>query len=176
MEILRFGPGHRRLGGPPGTQNVEGAVILADDRAVVSELAFGRYAMVVPHENPDNTALFVVISGAGWVQVGDERARINHGEAVVWPPGIPHGAYTDGTDMRAIVVELTGSSGMAIEGTAHAAVETGSDTDAGTDSDASAPAPAAAEAPAAAAAPADGSLAERQITRDEYNSAEGEPW
>ena len=108
MEILRFGPGYRRLGGPVGTQNVEGAVIMADDRAIVSELAFGRYAMVVPHENPDNTALFVVISGAGWVQVGDERARINHGEAVVWPPGIPHGAYTDGTEMRAIVVELTG--------------------------------------------------------------------
>ena len=71
---------------------------------MVSELAFGRYAMVVPHENPDNTALFIVISGAGWVQVGDERARINHGEAVVWPPAVPHGAYTDGTEMRAIVV------------------------------------------------------------------------
>ncbi len=165
MEILRFGPGHRRLGGPPGTQNVEGAVILADDRAVVSELAFGRYAMVVPHENPDNTALFVVISGAGWVQVGDERARINHGEAVVWPPAIPHGAYTDGTEMRAIVVELTGASGVAIEGTAHAAMETGSETDAG-----------AAVATGATAEPADGSLAERTVTRDEYDVSEGEPW
>ena len=104
MEILRFGPGHRRLGGPPGTQNVEGAVIMADDRAVVSELAFGRYAMVVPHENPDNTALFIVISGAGWVQVGDERARINHGEAVVWPPAHAarrvHRRHGDARDRR----------------------------------------------------------------------------
>ena len=116
MEILRFGPGHRRLGGPPGTQNVEGAVIMSDDRAIVSELALGRYAMVVPHENPDNTALFIVISGAGWVQVGEERARINHGEAVVWPAGELHGAYTDGTEMRAIVVELTGNPPELIEG------------------------------------------------------------
>src|SRR4051812_5069591 len=123
MEIRRFGPGHRRLGGPPGTQNVEGAVIVHDDRAIVSELAFGRFAMVVPHENAENSAIFIVISGAGWVQVGDERARINHGEAVLWPPGVPHGAYTDGTEMRAIIVELTAGTGNLIEGNARAASE-----------------------------------------------------
>src|SRR3954447_3396146 len=157
MDILRFGPGHRRLGGPPGTQNVEGTVIMSDDRAVVSELAFGRYAMVVPHENPENTALFVVISGAGWVQVGEERARINHGEAVVWPPAIAHGAYTDGTEMRAIVVELTGPGVMAIEGTAHEAIAEGIQDD-----PASQPIP----------APAQGGLAERKVHRDEYDSNE----
>jgi quercetin dioxygenase-like cupin family protein len=162
MDILRFGPGHRRLGGPPGTQNVEGAVIMSDDRAVVSELAFGRYAMVVPHENPDNTALFVVISGAGWVQVGEERARINHGEAVIWPPAIPHGAYTDGTEMRAIVIELTGASGNLIEGVAHAAIAEVTPDD-----------PAAPKPPTPRA---EGSLAERKVTRDDYDSSEGEPW
>ena len=167
MEILRFGPGHRRLGGPPGTQNVEGTVILSDDRAIVSELAFGRYAMVVPHENPDNTALFVVISGAGWVQVGDERARINHGEAVIWPPGLPHGAYTDGTEMRAIVVELTGSQPALIEGVARSVLGEGADSTQAND-----------EAPDATPTPraADGSLAERKVTRDEYDASEGEPW
>lgn len=164
MEIFRFGPGHRRLGGPPGTQNVEGAVIMSEERAIVSELAFGRYAMVVPHENPDNTALFIVISGAGWVQVGDERARINHGEAVVWPPAVPHGAYTDGTEMRAIVVELTGPSALAIEGTAHPAVAERANS-AEMESTKS-PSPTSAE----------GSLAERDIKRDEYDSSEGEPW
>lgn len=167
MEIFRFGPGHRRLGGPPGTQNVEGAVILSEERAIVSELAFGRYAMVVPHENPDNTALFIVISGAGWVQVGDERARINHGEAVVWPPAVPHGAYTDGTEMRAIVVELTGPATLAIEGTAHAAVAESTEEHDEAGSDEHAPAP---------AAPTEGALADREIKRDEYDSSEGEPW
>lgn len=157
MEILRFGPGHRRLGGPPGTQNVEGAVIMSDDRAVVSELAFGRYAMVVPHENPDNTALFVVISGAGWVQVGDERARINHGEAVVWPPAVPHGAYTDGTEMRAIVIELSPGAVPMIEGVAARPAELAPDEQRG-------------------ATATDGSLAERKVHRDEYDVSEGEPW
>lgn len=153
MEILRFGPGYRRLGGPPGTKNVEGQVIMHDDRAVVSELAFGRYAMITTHANPGNTALFIVISGAGWVQVGEERARVNHGEAVVWPPGELHGAYTDGTEMRAIIVELSGAQPHYIEGIAHAAVTEGSDVARG-----------------------EGSLAQRQVNRDEYDSSEGEPW
>lgn len=177
MEILRFGPGIRRLGGPPGTKNVEGAVIYGDDRAVVSELAFGRYAMVVPHENPENTAIFVVISGAGWVQVGEDRARINHGEAVVWPPRVAHGAYTDGTEMRAIVVELTGPGAPAIEGQAHAAISEGADSTAQAEPDGPPPAPAnGAEGSSGQGSRAEGSLAEREVKRDEYDSSEGEPW
>jgi quercetin dioxygenase-like cupin family protein len=162
LEILRFGPGHRRLGGPPGTQNVEGAVIMHDDRAVVSELAFGRYAMITPHENPTNTALFVVISGAGFVQVGDERARVNHGEAVVWPPGEMHGAYTDGTEMRAIVVELSPPGEPLL---IQAVAETARDAEATAD-----------EVENAKTARAQGALAERDVKRDEYDASEGEPW
>lgn len=153
MEIRRFGPGHRRADGPPGTQGVAGQVIHHDDRAVVTELAFGRYGMVTPHSNP-NTSLFVVISGGGFVQVGGERSRVNHGEAVVWPPDVPHGAYTDGAEMRAIVIELLGGgagSERLLEGTAEAV-------------------------PGGAATPAQGSLERRQPLRDEYDSSEGEPW
>lgn len=166
MEIRRFGPGHRRLGGPPGTQGVEGAVIYSDDHAHVSELAFQRYAMVVTHSNAHNTALFIVISGGGYVQVGDERSRINHGEAVVWPPEIPHGAYTDGSEMRAIVVELINpDAGRLLEGSA-AEVVPGAEG-AGETGRLPATRP---------ATRAEGSLAERQQLRDEYDSSEGEPW
>ena len=167
MEIRRFGPGHRRPGGPPGTQGVEGQVLMHDHRAVVSELAFGRYAMVSPHTNPTNSSLFIVISGAGFVQVGDERERVNHGEAVVWPAGVLHGAYTDGTEMRAIVVELTGDGAAPLlEAEAHGAALVEGDLD---ESEL-----AADQAPATT--PAQGSLAERQLLRDEYDSSEGEPW
>lgn len=160
MEIRRFGPGHRRPDGPPGTQGVSGQVILHDERAVVSELAFGRYAMVTPHANPDNTSLFIVISGGGYVQVGDERARVNHGEAVLWPPGILHGAYTDGTEMRAIVVELTGDGHpLVVESTASESAEAEESA-----------------LPDRQPTPAEGSLAERVTTREDYDSSEGEPW
>jgi quercetin dioxygenase-like cupin family protein len=165
MDIKRFGPGHRRADGPPGTQGVAGVVIYRDERALISELAFQRYAIVTPHANQSNTALFIVISGGGYVQVGDERARVNHGEAVVWPPGLVHGAYTDGTEMRALVVELI-SDGPATEISGMAASLELPD---------GAPASDAAAAPVAPTR-AQGELEERKVTREEYDSNEGEPW
>jgi quercetin dioxygenase-like cupin family protein len=107
MEVRRFGYGHRRPEGPAGSQGVQGAVIHADARGTVAELAFARRAIVEPHTNP-NTAWFVVIEGGGFVRVGDETARVFAGEAVLWPAGIPHGASTDGSEMRAIVIEFAG--------------------------------------------------------------------
>ena len=156
MEITRFGPGHRRPDGPPGTQGVAGKIIYRDDQAVISELAFQRYAIITPHSNQTNTALFIVISGGGFVQVGDERARVNHGEAVVWPPGVLHGAYTDGTEMRVIVVELMPA------GAPQTLIGSAADSSPG--------------AAPRAATRAEGALAERRLTRDEYDSSEGEPW
>jgi quercetin dioxygenase-like cupin family protein len=105
IEIRHFGAGHRLAGGPAGTRGVEGRVIHSDARGVVSELAFSRGARIVPHESP-NTAWFCVIEGGGFVAVGDERRRVAAGEAVHWPPDIVHGAWTERTEMRAIVVEF----------------------------------------------------------------------
>jgi len=163
MEIRRFGPGQRRPDGPPGTQGVAGKVIFHDPRVLVTEMAFQRYAIITPHSNETNKALFIVISGGGFVQVGDERSRVNHGEAVVWPPGSVHGAYTDGTEMRAIVVELLGDEGSVVA--AQAIIDAA--RAAGTDgSSVSRPAP----------TPAEGALADRKVTKAEYDSSEGEPW
>ncbi|MEO5964859.1 MAG: cupin domain-containing protein [Candidatus Limnocylindrales bacterium] len=72
---------------------------------VIAELAFERRARITPHTNPSWT-YFLVIEGGGWVGVGDERTRVQAGEAVVWPPDVLHAAWTDGAPMRAIVVEL----------------------------------------------------------------------
>lgn len=151
MEIRRFGPGHRRTEGPPGTTGLTGQVIHSDEGGVVTELAFSRRGVIVPHSNP-NQSLFVVISGGGFVQVGDERARVIHGEAVVWPPDVPHGAFTDGTEMRAIVVELFHPAvGDLLEGRAR-------------------------EIATRRAEVAKGALAQRDPTRDDYDPGEGEPW
>jgi quercetin dioxygenase-like cupin family protein len=157
VEIRRFGPGHRRPEGPPGTTGLTGQVIHADERGVVSELAFSRHGVIAPHSNPKLT-LFVVISGGGFVQVGDERLRVNHGEAVVWPADVPHGAYTDGSEMRAIVIELPEAADpRLLEGRA---VE----------------APAAAETPPQTPSRAEGRLADREPTMDEHDESHGEPW
>ncbi len=115
MEIRRFGVGNRRREGPPGTTGITGQVIHSDGRGVASELAFGRRAAIEPHSNP-NTTWFVVIEGGGWVRVGDERARVAAGEAVLWPAHVVHAAWTELSEMRAIVVEFAGSDDAHLRG------------------------------------------------------------
>jgi quercetin dioxygenase-like cupin family protein len=106
IEVRRFGVGYRRPDGPPGTRGIESQVIRSEPSGLISELAFARDARITPHSNP-NWTYFVVIEGGGWVGVGDERTRVQAGEAVVWPPDVLHAAWTDGAPMRAIVVEFT---------------------------------------------------------------------
>jgi quercetin dioxygenase-like cupin family protein len=119
MEIRRFGIGHRRPEGPPGTRGVESTPLHGDERGVVTELAFRPGAAIAPHTN-SNLAYLLIIEGGGFVQVGDERTRVAAGEAVVWPPNIVHSAWTELTPMRAIVVEFAAAWGDAATGTAPA--------------------------------------------------------
>jgi quercetin dioxygenase-like cupin family protein len=105
MDIRRFGVGHRRPDGPPGTRGVEGQQIHLDARGLIAEMALRPHAVIPPHTNP-NLTYFVVVEGGGFVRVGDEIARISAGEAVVWPPDVVHAAWTELTPMRAIVVEF----------------------------------------------------------------------
>jgi quercetin dioxygenase-like cupin family protein len=105
IEIRRFGVGNRRPQGPPGTSGVTGQVIHSDAAGTIAELAFARGGRIEPHANPNQT-WFVVIEGGGWVEVGEERARVAAGDAVSWPPDVPHGAWAEYGEMRAIVVEL----------------------------------------------------------------------
>src|SRR5450759_3361981 len=81
MDLRRFGVGHRRPDGPPGTRGVEGQQIHVDARGVIAEMALRPRAVVPPHTNP-NLIYFVVVEGGGFVRVGDETARISAGAAI----------------------------------------------------------------------------------------------
>ena len=168
IEVRRFGVGHRRPDGPPGTRGIAGQVIRSEPSGLISELAIERIARITPHTNP-NWTYFVVIEGGGWVGVGEERTRVQAGEAVVWPPDVLHAAWTDGAPMRAIVVEFAEPPRAlgpgVVEGAARA-IEPGAE----------------ARAPAPGARPVtrgDGRLAPRRVDatrRDEDpEAAEGEP-
>lgn len=108
IEIRRFGVGNRRPDGPIGSVGLTGQVIASDARGNISELAFARGARIEPHASP-NMIWFIVIEGGGWVAVGDEYTRVAAGEAALWPADIPHAAWTEHSEMRAILVELAGS-------------------------------------------------------------------
>lgn len=164
MEIRRFGVGNRRPDGPPRTTGVAGQVIHSDGRGTVAELAFSRRATVEPHSNP-NTTWFVVIEGGGWVEVGDDRARVAAGEAVLWPADIVHGAWTELGEMRAIVVEFAGADDAHVRGILDGRLLPVSAGEAGA---------AGAGSDGAGAAPADGALA--SAANDAARAAaEGEP-
>lgn len=115
MEIRRFGVGNRRPEGPIGSEGVEGQVIHSDARGVIAELAFRKGGRIEPHDNP-NTTWFIVIEGGGYVLVGEEQRRVAAGEAVLWPAGVTHGAWTEHGPMRAFVVEFAGSDDSHLRG------------------------------------------------------------
>jgi quercetin dioxygenase-like cupin family protein len=166
VEIRRFGVGHRRREGPAGTRGVDGQPIHADHRGSIAELAFGPNAAIVPHSNPNLTYL-IVIEGGGFVQVGDQRARVAAGEAVVWPPDVIHAAWTEGTPMRALVVEFAApdSDPPLIEG---GAVEPVPEPAASTAPEPAAPGPEPAAGDVALLRPLD--------PADIHESPEREPW
>ncbi|MFP5341957.1 MAG: cupin domain-containing protein [Candidatus Limnocylindria bacterium] len=116
IEIRRFGVGHRRADGPPGTVAVRDQVIHSDASLTITELAFARGGRIEPYASP-NPIWFICIEGGGWVGVGDERARVAAGEAVRWPADVPHAAWTEHSEMRAFTVEATAGDGT-LEGRA----------------------------------------------------------
>jgi quercetin dioxygenase-like cupin family protein len=151
VDVLRFGPGFRRSRPREGTQGVADQTIWSDPRARITELAFSSRAFIAPQTSPD-LGLFIVVAGGGWVQIGEERTSIDHGEAVEWPPGVVHGAWTDGSTMRAILVEVPD---IAIDGDSAPRTDPPTVTD---------------------LAPARGRLADRDVPPEEHDPSEGEPW
>ncbi len=173
MEITRFGPGYRRPGGPHGAAGLSDAVVWSDPRARVTEVAFAARALLPLQTSPE-TALFIVVSGGGWVQVGGERAAVNHGEAVVWPAGLAHAAWTDGSPMRALVVEVADDPASAERtgpadstGGRHAPPQSGRPDGPG------APERGRAATPVT---PGRGALADRPPSRLDHDRSQGEPW
>lgn len=151
MEVFRFGPGFRRPRPAAGTRGLAEQVIWSDSRARVTELAFSARALITPQTSP-HQGLFIVVAGGGWVQVADERTAISHGEAVAWPPAVAHAAWTDGTTMRAILVELPD---RAIEASVARLADPPEVAD---------------------LTPARGRLAEREVRPEDHDPTEGEPW
>ena len=90
-------------------------MIHGDARGVIAELAFRKGARIEPHDNP-NTTWFIVVEGGGYVQVGEEQRRVAAGEAILWPAGVTHGAWTEHGPMRAFVVEFAGTDDADMRG------------------------------------------------------------
>jgi quercetin dioxygenase-like cupin family protein len=155
VEILRFGPGSRQPARAVGAVGLAEGTIWPDPRARVTELAFAPRGVLPPQASASD-GLFIVVSGGGWLQVGEERAAIHHGEAVHVPAGVVHGAWTDGTPMRVVLVEVM-PHGDELAAGPH--IEAGSDAPVG-----------------GTLAAARGGLVRDGPRPEDHDPAEGEPW
>ena len=63
MEIRRFGPGHRRADGSPGSANASGAPIYVDTRLRISEIVLGDRGTYGPHRSLDDAVLVQFVAG-----------------------------------------------------------------------------------------------------------------
>jgi quercetin dioxygenase-like cupin family protein len=171
VEVLRFGPGSRRSQEQNGARGLDEQTIWSDPRARVTELAFGPRAVLPPRTSPQH-GLFIVVSGGGWVQVGEDRTAIHHGEAVEWPALLVHGAWTDGSHMRALLVEVPDAPPLGAPGPGDGIVGSIPGVISARATDAvSAPPPAAPRVESAR-----GGLTERPARPEDHDPAEGEPW
>lgn len=105
MEVLRFGPGHRRPDPPQGCTAVEAAIIYHSETVHVVELFFHPNGDMWEHDAP-HPILAVIIEGEGFCKVGSEERLVQGGEALFWPPGVPHKMWTRQSSLRALMIEM----------------------------------------------------------------------
>lgn len=79
-------------------------VLLQDKRLLIAQLRFAEHASFDAHAAPWDCHV-LCLEGAGHVLVGSETARISAGESVLWPKGIVHQLWTDGSRMVTEMIE-----------------------------------------------------------------------
>jgi quercetin dioxygenase-like cupin family protein len=67
-------------------------------------LRFGRNGNIDEHADDEHVHEVICLDGSGFTSVGGEAAALRAGERVTWPPGIPHGLWTEGDEMTTLMV------------------------------------------------------------------------
>jgi len=86
---------------------INGLPIILNRALIVAALYFEQRASMNEHSS-DVPILFLVMSGKGYVRVGGpegETRAVIAGDAVLWPAGRDHMAWTDGEEMQAIIID-----------------------------------------------------------------------
>jgi len=91
----------------PGTVGVTGRVMLNRAGIAVAHLRFSPDATIDEHSAPIEIDV-ICIGGEGFVSVGNETSRFRAGERVVWPAGVNHRLWTQGTNMETLMIERHG--------------------------------------------------------------------
>ncbi len=57
------------------------------------------------HNHPKEEQLYIVVSGSGEIQVGEERAPAVPGDVIYLPANVPHGFFNTG-DKPAVIINI----------------------------------------------------------------------
>jgi quercetin dioxygenase-like cupin family protein len=88
-----------------GCRNVDGRVLLSlSPKSYVAMLKFGPDATIDEHADDECVHEVICLAGSGYTSVGGEKAPIQAGERVTWPPDVVHGLWTEGEAMTTLMV------------------------------------------------------------------------
>ena len=88
----------------PDTQGVEVRLHLVTKDTAIAELRFAPNATIDEHPG-ERAAHVVCLSGEGFVSLGSEVAPFKAGDRILWPAGVPHRLWTEGSPMGTLMVE-----------------------------------------------------------------------
>jgi quercetin dioxygenase-like cupin family protein len=88
----------------PDTHGVEVRVHLFTEDVAIAELRFAPNTSIDEHPG-ERSAHVVCLSGEGFVSLGSESSPFKAGDRVLWPRGIPHRLWTEGSTMGTLMVE-----------------------------------------------------------------------
>ncbi|GCE06916.1 cupin domain-containing protein [Dictyobacter aurantiacus] len=88
-------------------RKVNGLPLFSEGAPHVVALYFEPHATMDEHSAP-HPILFMVVHGSGFVRIGGpqgETQPVRAGDAILWPPHVDHHAWTDDSELHAIVIE-----------------------------------------------------------------------
>lgn len=95
-----------RVDDPVWVERYQGNPIVLHNEGLIAALHFEAGGAIDEHDAPDDI-IFLVIGGSGWVRVGGPQApavAVQAGDAVPWPPGVLHTAWTTDSPMTGLAV------------------------------------------------------------------------
>jgi mannose-6-phosphate isomerase-like protein (cupin superfamily) len=87
-----------------GVENVEGRVLFFDEKVGLALLRFGEHGHIHPHAGPNDTVVSC-LEGHGFTRVGEDVAELHSGQMVLWPEGVEHALWTEGSTMLTLMCE-----------------------------------------------------------------------
>jgi quercetin dioxygenase-like cupin family protein len=90
-----------------GTVGVTARVMLNRAGLAIANLKFSPGATIDEHSAPFEIDV-ICTAGEGFVSVGNDSSAFRAGDRVVWPPGVNHRLWTEGTEMETLMVEHHG--------------------------------------------------------------------